>query len=95
MEITATNIKNFFKAMGVVVRVKSNTHYVQVWISAEPSADYRQPLVFKYSFPLEFRVKCLEVIYPGMKGNERGNAGNIQEHSLAMRREEWAKVLAK
>ena len=93
MELTAATLKQFFKSKGIPVRVKSNTSYVQVWIQCEDNGP-RGPLVFKYEFPLEFRVKCLEIIYPGMKGNENGSAGNIGAYSLSMHRHEWIKALA-
>lgn len=90
MEITATNLKKFFKGMGLPVRGNSSKHYVRVWIDYEV---IDKKIVYSHEFPLEFRVKCLNVIYPGMQGNERGSAGNVSAHGIAMGREEWKKVL--
>lgn len=93
MEITSAILKQFFKSVGIPVRVRSLNSFVQVWIQSEPYVNHRDPLVYKYEFPLTFRVKCLEIIYPGMAGNERGNAGNVNPHSISMSREQWVKAL--
>lgn len=92
----AKTIKNFFKNRhGLkLVRVRSNTHFVQAWIASEPYTNHREPLVFKEQFPLDVRVKALEIIYPKMAGNERGIAGNINPHSMSMHRDQWEKLMS-
>jgi len=45
-------------------------------------------------FPLEFRQKCLFVIYgESCKFAEGGNAGNVSPHMISMHLPQWEKVL--
>lgn len=94
--VTAKIIKDFFKnKYGLKkVRVESGTHYVRAWIQSNKSASYNDPLTFPEMFPVEFRTKCLNMIYPGMEGNERGCAGNIRHHDISMHRHEWEKMMS-
>ena len=92
----AKTIKDFFKNRhGLkLVRVRSNTSFVQAWIQSEPSTNYRDPLVFKEQFPLDVRVKALEIIYPNSPISTNGNAGNINGHSMSMHRDQWEKLIS-
>jgi hypothetical protein len=93
--MTSKTIKDFFKNKHGLkkVRVECGKNFVRAWIVSEPYVNVRDPLVFKEEFPLPFRVKCLEIIYPGMSENSRGSAGNIGAHSLAMHRDQWEKAM--
>ena len=92
----AKTIKTFFKNVhGLkLVRVKSNTSFIQAWIQSEPYVNVRDPLVFKEEFPLEIRVKALKIIYTHCESFEKGNAGNINGHSMAMHRDQWEKLIS-
>lgn len=93
--MTSKTIKDFFKnKYGLKkVRVESGKHYVRAWIMSEKSVSYNDPLVYKELFPLEFRVKCLDIIYPGADFNKLGCAGNVRHHDIAMHRDQWEKAM--
>lgn len=91
----AKTIKDFFKRHGLkLVRVRSNTSFVQAWIQSEPYTNVRDPLVFKEEFPLSLRVKALEIIYPNSEFSKTGVAGNINGHNMSMHRGQWEKLIS-
>jgi hypothetical protein len=84
----STEIKKIFKEkFNLSVRVHKGVSK-NPYITA--NLGYDNPV----KFPLEFRQKCLRVIYgEDCKFAENGNAGNVAPHMISMHAHEWAKVL--
>lgn len=83
----STEIKRFFKNLGIDVRVKtglSKHPFISAWID-------RDNLI---EFPLEIRQKLLRIIYGAdCKFAESGNAGNVSIKSLACHEKEWRELM--
>lgn len=86
-------IKSFFASLGLKVRCRTYP-YICVWISPEPMARLDAPLVYKTSFPEDFRRTCLGVIY-GFDTDlaKQVTAGNVCAHSIAMHAHEWEQAV--
>lgn len=83
----STEIKRYFKALGIEVRVKTGTSkhpFISAWIDRENAIN----------FPLEIRQKLLRIIYgANCTFAESGNAGNVMVKSLACHEKEWRELL--
>ena len=70
--------------------------WLTVWIKPKVTSSHLEPLCYLYEFPLKLRQSLLLAIY-GDKCRvwpsfERGNAGNINPHSLAFTVRDWEKA---
>lgn len=97
--IKSSEIKKALKTkFGLSVRVRSSSGkagWIEAWIPSEPYVNVRDPLVYKSEFPVEFRQRCLEHVYPNSpEVNTRTEAGNVRAHMIALLAHEWAAVLS-
>ena len=96
----ATDLKRLLKAKyGVTCRVSTGPGkggWIIAWVPSDASNNGFDPLTYSSPpFPLDFRQKCLRVIY-GQDCNftDGDNAGNIRPYDIAMIPREWEQVLA-
>lgn len=92
-------IKDWYRHHGMTtkqVSVRSSSglgQWINFRIRPNPSTDYRAPLTYPVSIPLEERIRALKIIYPNSPDCWSGSAGNIEEHSMAMSSSQWEKFL--
>jgi hypothetical protein len=96
-----TPIKQFFTSKGISVTVSGGSNgkgYVSVKLLRNPLAGPHAKLAECYPIhlPLNIRQCMLKAIYGENKPElwERGNAGNVNEFSLAFKFYQWEKFLA-
>jgi hypothetical protein len=66
---------------------------VKTGVSKRPYISAWMPFETKTPFPLEFRQKCLRVIYgENCEFAINGEAGNVAPHMILMHAEEWDKA---
>lgn len=85
-------IKKFFKQLKIEVKARNSKHFMNVWIAPSPNDDIRAPLHYPHEFPVNLREKMLKIIYGGKwvsLPGRLGNAGNINNHSMAASQKEW------
>ena len=97
MSLKSSEIKQYFKKLGIPVRVRTvacKHPFAQIWIESEKTAGFGGPIIYKYEFPLELRVKLLKIIYgENFEWCERGNAGNVRPNSISVNENEWRKLI--
>lgn len=95
----AVRIKDWYRRHGMTtkqVSVHSSSgrgQWTQFRIRPDKSTDWRTPLTYPVSIPLEERIRALKIIYPNRPECWSGSAGNVDEHSISMSASEWDKFL--
>lgn len=93
--VTAVELKRFFKRQyGIPVLANTGKNYCGVRIKPNPYTNHRDPITYPYSFPLEFGIRCLRVIYPNSPTLQDHWCGNVGPHDIAMSPRQWDEVLA-
>lgn len=90
----ASAIKSYFRKLNIPVRVRTGVSkhpFICAWIQSENNP---RELIYKYDFPMDLRVKALKIVYGAdCKFAERGDAGNVNAHSISMHEKEWIELL--
>lgn len=94
----STRLKRFFKAQfGIAVRVSTNATknpYIDVRIPPDKNPNPRADLTYSKRFDAELGRRCMGVIYgTASKIGQQSWGGNVGSTSIAMKRDEWEKVL--
>lgn len=88
---TAVWLKRFFRVtFGHRVLVTTSKHYINV----RQQRSHHDPLKFENLFPPEFGNLCMRAVYAKHEGLcSQDWGGNISPNMIAMRRDEWLKVI--
>ena len=94
--LTAPWIKRFFKdyfGIPVNVRKANGPSWVSIWISPKQNPE-DHGFTYECHFSEEFGNRCLRIVYPtSEKLCSQNWGGNIQQHSIAMLRNEFRQLL--